>query len=242
MKTTLANAKWFLRAACALSVLGAAAVSAAQEWKDLFDGKTLGGWVQHGGKAKYAVEDGAIVGATVLNTGNSFLCTAKDYGDFILELEFKVDPKLNSGVQIRSQCFDKATPCVDAKGQPVNDAKGKALQVPADRVHGYQVEIDPSARAWSGGIYDEGRRGWLCDLKNKPEAQKAFKPGEWNKFRIECRGDSIKTWINGVAAADLKDGVTPKGLIALQVHGVGKDPAKEGIHVAWRNIRIQELQ
>ncbi len=242
MKNTPADSGWILGTACALAILGAAAVADAGEWKDLFDGRTLQGWAQHGGKARYAVENGCIVGTTVLKTGNSFLCTEKEYGDFILELEFKVDPRLNSGVQVRSQRFDKETPCVDAKGQPVKDAKGKALKAPADRVHGYQIEIDPSARAWSGGIYDEGRRGWLFDLKDRPQAQKAFKQGEWNKFRIECRGDSIKTWINGVAAADLKDGVTPKGLIALQVHGVGNDQAKEGIHVSWRNIRLQEME
>jgi hypothetical protein len=196
----------------------------------IFDGKTLAGWVQRGGKAKYAVEDGAVVGASVPNTANSFLCTEKDYGNFVLELEFKVHSKLNSGVQIRSQCFDEPKEI---------DHAGKAIKIPAGRVHGYQVEIDPSARAYSGGIYDEGRRGWLADLKNNEPARKAFKQDEWNKFRIECRGESIKTWINGVAAADLKDSMTPKGFIALQVHGVGKD--EDMRQVRWRSIRIKEL-
>jgi hypothetical protein len=196
----------------------------------IFDGKTLSGWVQRGGKAKYAVEDGAVVGSSVPNTANSFLCTEKDYGNFVLELEFKVHSKLNSGVQIRSQCFDEPKEI---------DHAGKAIKIPAGRVHGYQVEIDPSPRAYSGGIYDEGRRGWLADLKNNGPARKAFKQDEWNKFRIECRGESIQTWINGVAAADLKDSMTPKGFIALQVHGVGKD--EDVRQVRWRNIRIKEL-
>jgi len=73
----------------------------------LLEGKTLQGWKQLGGKAKYHVEDGQIVGTTVANTPNSFLCTEKDYGDFILELEFKVDPVMNSGVQIRSHVYGK---------------------------------------------------------------------------------------------------------------------------------------
>lgn len=190
--------------------------SADDGFVPLFDGKTLNGWKQLGGKAKYTVEDGVIVGSSVPNTSNSFLCTEKTYGDFILELEYKVDKALNSGVQIRSE-YDK---------------KG-------NRVFGYQVEIDPSARAWSGGIYDEGRRGWLFDLKNKPEAQKAFKQGDWNKYRVECRGDSIKTWINGVPAADLKDSKSLRGFIGLQVHAVGDktDP----LQVRFRNIRIQEV-
>jgi hypothetical protein len=198
---------------------------AADDWKPLFDGKSLDGWEQKGGAAKYRVEDGQVVGTSVPNTSNSFLCTTKNYGDFILELEFKVDPRLNSGVQIRSQCFD----------EPMNVA-GKKIS--AGRVHGYQVEIDPSDRAWSGGIYDEGRRGWLNKLEDNEAARKAFKQDDWNQFRVECRGDSIKTWINGVPAADLTDGMTPEGFIALQVHGVGAE--KEPREVRWRNIRIQE--
>ena len=198
----------------------------ADDWKPLFDGKSLDGWEQKGGAAKYRVEDGQVVGTSVPNTSNSFLCTTKNYGDFILELEFKVDPRLNSGVQIRSQCFD----------EPMNVAGKK---IPAGRVHGYQVEIDPSDRAWSGGIYDEGRRGWLNNLEKNEAARKAFKQDDWNQFRVECRGDSIKTWVNGVPAADLTDGMTPEGFIALQVHGVGAE--KEPREVRWRNIRIQEL-
>jgi hypothetical protein len=210
----------------ALAVACAAPTVHAENWKPLFDGKSLDGWEQKGGAAKYRVEDGQVIGTSVPNTGNSFLCTTKDYGDFILELEFKVDPKLNSGVQIRSECFE----------QP-QEVAGK--KIPAGRVHGYQVEIDPSDRAWSGGIYDEGRRGWLNNLEKNEAARKAFKQGEWNKLRVECRGDSIKTWLNGVPAADLKDSLTPAGFIALQVHGVGAE--KEPREVRWRDIKIEEL-
>ena len=111
----------------------------------------------------------------------------------------------------------------------------------AGTVYGYQVEIDPSARAYSGGVYDEARRGWLNDLKDNEAARKAFKQGDWNSFRIICKGDSIRTWINGVAAADFKDSMTAKGFIALQVHGVGKRKDRVGKQVRWRNIRIAEL-
>lgn len=215
----------------ALSAALSARAADEEGLKPLFDGKSLTGWKQHGGKANYKVEDGQIVGSSVPNTPNSFLCTEKEYGDFILELEFKVDPALNSGVQIRSQVFDKETEI---------EVEGKTKKIPADRVHGYQVEIDPSDRAFSGGIYDEGRRGrFLADLKDNEAARKAFKQNDWNKFRIECRGDSIKTWINDVPAVDLKDSVTPQGLIALQVHGVGK--REEPLEVRWRNIRLKEL-
>jgi hypothetical protein len=218
-----------------VSLVGMAVHAADEEgFRPLFDGKTLDGWEQHGGKAQYRVENGEIVGRSVPNTPNSFLCTKEEFGDFILEVEWKVDPKLNSGVQIRSQVFAEPTEAV---------IDGKTYRFPADRVHGYQVEIDPDVergRLWSGGIYDEGRRGWLADLKDNEAARKAFKPGDWNKFRIECRGDSIKTWINGVPAADLRDAVTLKGRIALQVHGVGN--RTEPLEVRWRNIRIKELK
>jgi hypothetical protein len=214
-----------------LSACGLARADDEPGFRPLFDGKTLAGWVQKGGKAKYEVEDGVIVGTTVLNTHNSFLCTDRDYGDFILEVEFKVDPGMNSGVQIRSE--------YTAEAKPLNTTRsGKPVTVPADCVYGYQVEIDPSNRAWSGGIYDEKRRAWLDDLEGQTEARKAFKQGEWNKFRVECKGPSIKTWINGVAAADLTDDMTPKGFIGLQVHSTKKE---EPMQVRWRNIKIKEL-
>jgi hypothetical protein len=123
---------------------------------------------------------------------------------------------VNSGVQIRSE------------SRP--DYRGGV-------VHGYQVEIDPSARAWSGGIYDEQRRGWLTSPKDDPKAQKAFKVGEWNRYRVEANGDRLRTWINDVPVSDLTDGLTRQGFIGFQVH-----QAKEaGLTVKWRNIRLQEL-
>lgn len=224
-------------------LLATTAVPAADDgWVQLFNGKNFDGWVQHGGKAKYAVQDGVVVGTTVLGTGNSFLCTKETYGDFILEYEFKVDPRLNSGVQIRSEVFDSPkTLQVD----------GKEIKVPADRVHGYQIEIDmdpKNNRWWTAGVYDEARRGWLFpgshggDKKAfTDQGAKVSKQEEWNKIRVEARGSSIKTWLNGELRADLKDSMTLKGLIALQVHGVGKDKEKENITVMWRNIRLKQL-
>jgi hypothetical protein len=210
-----------------------ASAQTADGFVSLFDGKTLEGWEQHSGKAEYRVENGTIIGKSVPNTGNSFLCTTKKYGDFVLELEFKLDPMLNSGIQFRSLFYETAT-------EVMIDGKPKKFE--ADRVHGYQFELDPSPRAWTGGVYDEGRRGWLKDLKENPAAQKAFKQNEWNKVRIECQGDSIKTFLNDVPAAELKDGLTKEGVIALQVHGIGKKAEAAGKEVMWRNIRIKELK
>lgn len=208
------------------------AFAADAEWTDLFNGKNLDGWERHSGTAEYRVEDGVIVGKTVPVSPNTFLCTKREYGDFILEFEFKVAKNMNSGVQFRSECFAEER-TVEAKGGP--------KKLPADRVHGYQYEIDPSKRSYTGGVYDEGRRAWLFDLKNNEAARKAFKNGEWNQARIQCQGDHIQTWINGVKAADFKDSMTLKGIIALQVHGIGKTKRAAGEEVRWRNLRIKEL-
>lgn len=186
------------------------------QWQDLFNGENLEGWEKLNGTAEYKVEDGAIVGISQLNTPNTFLATNEVYDDFILEFEFKVDDGLNSGVQFRSNSLP---------------------EFHEGRVHGYQFEIDPSERAWTGGVYDEARRGWLYPLNYNPEGQKAFKNSEWNKARVEAIGNSIRTWVNDVPCTDLLDNTTASGFIALQVHSIGS-AEQEGKTVAWRNIRI----
>ncbi len=186
-------------------------------WMALFNGYDFSGWNQKGGKASYEVIDNAIVGTTVANSPNSFLCTNQMYGDFILEYEMKLDTGLNSGVQIRSNSFP-------------DYRKG--------RVHGYQVETDPTPRAFTGGIYDESRRGWIYPISRNPKAKYAFKDGEWNHFRVEAVGNSIRTWVNGIMCANLVDDLTSEGFIGLQVHSVFQSDMVGKI-VKWRNIRIK---
>ncbi len=218
---------WILKEQCRINKLMAVALmlvftltATAQKnkkgWIELFNGKDLSGWTQKGGTANYTIENGVIVGTTVSNSPNSFLCTEKIYGDFILELELLVDTSMNSGIQIRSNSLP---------------------DYQNGRVHGYQVEIDPSKRAWSGGIYDEGRRGWLYTMESNPEGKKAFKNNQWNKYRVEAIGSNIKTWVNDIPTADIIDDLTATGFIALQVHSIpaAKQP---GTQVKWRNIRI----
>ena len=145
------------------------------QWEYLFNGKDLTGFKQLNGHASYRVEHGELIGTTVLNQPNSFLATEKEYADFIFEVDFKVDDQMNSGIQFRSEENDANDKC------KVTDKKTP------NRVHGYQMEIDPSNRAWSGGIYDEARRDWLYSLDNNPEAKKAFNHNEWNHYRIEWK-------------------------------------------------------
>lgn len=186
-------------------------------WVSLFNGKDLSGWKKLNGDADYRIEGDAIVGVSKLKTPNTFLCTEKMYTDFILEVEVKVHPLLNSGIQIRSNSLPEYQ-------------KG--------RVHGYQVEIDPSTRAYSGGIYDEARRGWLYPLSDHPRGRTAFKNGEWNKYHIEAVGNEIRVWVNGINTANIVDDMTAKGFISLQVHGINREE-ENGTEVSWRNIRIK---
>jgi len=188
-----------------------------EQWENLFNGKDFTGWKQLNGKARYEIQNGEIIGTTVAGEPNSFMATEKDYGDFILELEYKVPQGMNSGIQFRSL----------SKPDYMNG-----------RVHGYQFEVDPSDRAWTGGIYDEARRDWLYTLEYNPAAKSAFKKDQWNKIRLECIGTSLRTWVNGIPAAHVVDDVTLSGFIALQVHAIGKDDVP-GKQIRWRNIRIQ---
>ncbi len=188
-------------------------------FKPLFDGKSLSGWTQKNGTATYKIEDDAVLGATSEGSPNSFLCTDKEYGNFELKFEVKVDDALNSGVQIRSA----------SKADKDNG-----------RVHGPQVEIATNGTA--GFIYGEALgTGWLSEDRSDPQAVAAFKKGEWNKFHVIANGKSIKTWVNGVPVADLIDEKSgmPSGFIALQVHGIKKGSGP--YEVRWRNIEIKEM-
>jgi len=188
----------------------------AQEWTLLVEGDDLSGWEKLGGEATYTASDGEVTGTTSENTPNTFLATKKTYGDFALSVELWVDPEINSGIQIRSE----------SREDYMNG-----------RVHGYQVEIDPSARSWSGGIYDEGRRGWIYPLSVNEDCRAAFNPQGWNHYYVEAIGHSIRTWVNDVPCAALYDDMTASGFIALQVHSVSSTDLA-GKNVRWRNIRI----
>ena len=186
------------------------------EWVDLFDGSTLEGWSQRNGTATYEVKDGVILGTTSAGSPNSFLCSDRFYGDYELEFDVKLfDDQLNSGVQIWSH----SNPAYNA-----------------GRVHGYQVEVATNGHA--GFIYDEAGRGWLSRDRDQPASRAAFKRGEWNRYRVICFGQSIRTWVNGVPVAHVTDAHSPTGFIGLQVHSVGGDPKWQ---VGWRNLRLREL-
>lgn len=229
MRLTLPILNSFVFAA---AVCVGAAHAAEQKWSSLFDGTTLSGWKQLQGEAKYEVRDGAIVGVVTEGVpANSFLVTEELFGDFVFECEFKADAGINSGIQFRSA--------------PANET--------VKRVHGYQFEIDPNPRALTGGLYEEGRRGWFRPEKNNGEPQKAwaakhaskFKAGEWNTARIEARGNRVKTYLNGELLADFVDSDEDvrikRGFFGLQVHQT-KNKELFGKEVRFRNLRVMKLE
>ncbi len=206
----------YLASLLALSLCLVAAAATAG-WASLFNGKNLDGWEQRNGQAKYEAKDKCIVGTSVPNSPNSFLCTKKNYGDFELQFDVKVDKELNSGVQIRSE------------SRP---------DYQNGRVHGYQVEI--AVGGFSGGIYDESRRNKFLNADQPTSEVKALlKENQWNHYRVICQGSHIQVWVNKKQVTDLTDDMTKTGFIGLQVHGVGDRTAP--LEVRWRNLRIREL-
>jgi len=207
-----------------VSYLNPAAFAVQEQWVPLFDGKTLDGWKREGGFATYKVEDGAIVGTTAVGSPNTFLCKG-DFKDFVLELDVKCDPALNSGVQVRSHVYTKDDP----------DPKNREQ---AGVVFGPQCEIARKDTGTAGRFYDEARRGkWLDEIK--PAAKDAFRDDGWNRYRIVVQGNRYRSWINGIAASDFTDQADARGFIGLQVHAIEKD--KGPYQVRWRDIRIREL-
>lgn len=201
-----------------LLMAGSATMAVEQsDWVPLFDGKTLKGWENPYDWGTTKVVDGEI---HLVAGRKFFLCTAKQYADFIFEAEVKM-PEGNSNSGFMFRCHKQK-----------------------NKVFGYQAEVDTSACAWSGGLYDEGRRGWLHPKKpnDSPSGKlfrekqgKAFKRNDWNRYRIHCEGQRIRIYVNDVLCTDLVDDADKKGHIALQHHG------EKGQLYRFRNIRIKKI-
>lgn len=172
-------------------------------------------------------------------TKNWFFTTRKKYQDFVLEAEIlmpDVKEYSNSGVLFRGQ---------------IEQLNGSVFAV------GYQAEVDPSERRWSGGLFDQGRRKWLYPLHPKrsdrdqdfkqsylsswslSQAQ-AYKPKQWNKLRIEAFGSDIKIFLNGTLTTHVEDHKDKSGVIGFQHHGSKQllNTGKTNNIVKFRNIYI----
>lgn len=198
-----------------LSLITISCKEEKSDFTDLFNGENLDGWEVKNGTAPFTVEDGVIVGTYKSGTPNTFLCTKETYSDFILTFEAHLGEETNSGVMFRAQ-----------SNPEYRDG----------RVHGYQMEMDPSDRKWTGGIFDEARRGWIYNLERNPGAKDAFKLNEWNTCRVEAIGNSLRIWINGIQTADVIDDMDAAGFIGLQVHACPE--RLNGRQVKFKNIQI----
>ena len=184
------------------------------------------------GSATYEVKDGVLVGRTAEGSPNTFLATRKPVKNFELQFEVNVDDQLNSGVQVRSH--------LATEGEQPEGAGGK---LPAGRLYGPQCEIAIDGTA--GNFYDEARRGTWWSILTKTDAirteaaNKAFRKGEWNAYRIVVEGDHYRSWINGVPTADFRQPHDPEGHIGFQVHGIAKGTGP--YQVRWRAVRFKEL-
>ena len=176
---------------------------------ELYDGLSLEPWREIG-DARYVADGDAILGE-VEGGGQSFLVTRRTFGDFVLEMDVLSAATGNSGIQIRSH------------------------QREDGQLYGYQIEIDPSSRSWSGGLYDEGRRAWLQNLADNPAGRESFKIDEWNRYRIEAVGPWIRASVNGIPTVDYLDTFDLEGVVGLQVH------MGEGTRVRWRSPRLWDM-
>ena len=192
------------------------------DWVSLFNGENLAGWSVVGDSATFTVEDGAIRMHRRANTReHTFLKTNKKYRDFILELECRQEQQFQYGVLVR------AVPAPDTAHL---------------RLYGYQLKFDHNKnRRWTGAIFDDfgNTWQWLSTLADNPKAQNALKEaGQWDHYRFELLGDTIKTWVNGVEATRLVNTKYPAGYIALKIHSLGNNPSAEKPTAWLRNVRI----
>ena len=208
----------------------------------IFNGINLDGWVNYGG-GKFYVENECIVAESIMGLPNTFLHTEKKYQNFELEFDVKLDTVLNSGVQIRSNIYQKDIEIIRWGGR--FDENGDKMIIrkkrSAGRFWGYQIEIDPTFRAWSGAIYEEGGRGFLHTPGINQEVKSALKPLEWNHFKVRVKNNHIQSWVNGVMVGDVYDDLTENGYIALQLHGIGKKKMKANKKIRWKNLRLKEI-
>lgn len=206
---------------------GLAVSTAAQEqMASMFDGKSLSGW--RGDPRVWRVTDGVIVGSTkgVKLAANTFLIYEKEYTDFEMRCEVKLEGNNNSGVQYRSRVLPKGE----------------------YRVSGYQCDWHPNP-PYSAMLYGEGAGGIVAERgqfirwtdEGRSELGKLVKPDQldltqWHELRIVARGDVVWHELDGRIVTALQDqrAAAPKsGILALQAH---RGPA---MNVSFRNLEVR---
>jgi hypothetical protein len=206
---------------CAMGLmLFSAGVSADEskeaDWDSLFDGKTTEGWTARGEVVRFEAVDGVL---ELISEKNVWVTSDLKLGDFVFEGEVKIPDDaektgFNSGLAFR---------CVGETGKP----------------KGYQIEIDGPYPGETGGVYGIGLGGWIYPTEETKDAHrekimKALKKGEWNRYRVECEGAHIRTYVNDVLIGDVEDEQSLHGYFGIQHHGKG------GV-VRFRNLRVKDL-
>ncbi|MEM7147784.1 MAG: DUF1080 domain-containing protein [Verrucomicrobiota bacterium] len=186
------------------------------EWVSLFDGKSTVGWTPRAEVVRFEAVDGVL---ELESEKNVWVLSDLKRGDFVFEGEVKIpadaaETGFNSGLAFR---------CVGDEGKP----------------KGYQLEIDGPHPGETGGVYAIGMGGWIYPTKETKDEYlerigKALKKGEWNRYRVECEGPRIRTYVNDVLIADVEDDRSLEGSFGIQHHGKG------GV-VRFRNLRVKEL-
>lgn len=183
----------------------------------LFDGKTFAGWEGDTTKT-WRIENGAIIGGSLTTTvpQNEFLCTTREYKNFVLRLNFKLtgtEGMANAGVQLRS----------------------KRIAQPPNEVSGYQADIGDG---YWGSLYDESRRNRLLVHADPKKMETLVKRNDWNEYVMRCEGKRIRLYLNGQLTVDYTESeanIPESGIIAVQIHGGGKAEA------AYKDITLLEL-
>ncbi len=189
---------------------------------DLFNGKDLTGWVTRGGKSQFEAIDGIIKGTCIPGSPSTYLCTDKaDYKNFIFTCEMKWEVDGNSGVMLRATV---------KPGDKFENVVG-----PQAEMEGFGGNF--AGRGWSGGIYGQGYGGWEYPLwlDAHEEVRQALKKEGWNRLTIKAEGNTIKTWLNGIPAANWETDEYKEGVFGLQVHAGAQGT------ILWRNIKVKEL-
>jgi hypothetical protein len=192
-------------------------------WRPLFNGQDLTGWTIVDPPAKAEVKEAAMVLRMTPHTArHAFVRTNEKFQDFIYEVEFQRDRRLDSGVMFRAE-----------------DAPDSAFS----GLFGYMVKLDPKPdRLWTGGLFvDFGNSyGWLQTLEGNDPARRAEKPaGEWNHLRIEAIGEEIKIWLNGVPTVHVRDEKYRAGYFAFKIHFLNNDGAAlKELALAYRHMRV----
>ncbi|MGJ8638809.1 MAG: 3-keto-disaccharide hydrolase [Opitutaceae bacterium] len=190
----------------------------------LYNGKNLDGWTARGGNCTFEANGDVITGTTVPGSPSTYLSTDKDYGDFVFTAELKWEVDGNSGIIFRGA------------SRPVKGKKFEHVYGPQAEMEGFNPMLG-TRRGWSGGIYGQGYSAWIYPLwlDAHKEARATLKEDAWNRITIKAVGDNVKTWVNGIPAANWNDGEFKKGFFSLQIHA-----GKQGI-VHFRNIKVKEL-